>query len=302
MVKLRPDLSNNGLLLMERTHSNVEAPRSEREKPGDMLRKLRSKLGITAREVEELSRGISQRLGNEDFTISHGRIIQVENNESTPSIYKLCSLSAIYGVPLNELVSMFVDLDTLSTHRVQRDDTRIVRMEVERPGKTMSFPIRFDPGFSVDRTNLLSRMVQTWGEVPLALIQNLNLRSMKYGLIGLNDFTLYPLLKPGSFVQIDDTQRKVITPPSSNEYNRPIYFLEMRDGYACGWCEMQKGQLLLLPHPLSTCKVRIFAHPTEVEIVGQVVAVAARIAPVREQIKTTTASSGSAGCPTPGSS
>ncbi len=178
---------------------------------------------------------------------------------------------------------MFVNLDALATHKIKRDQTRLVRVEVERPDRKLQFPVRLDPGFSVDRTNLLSRMVQVWGEVPLALIQHLNLRSMQYGLIGLTDYTLYPLLKPGSFVQIDNTQRKVVTPPSSNEYNRPIYFIELRDGYLCGWCEMQKGQLLVIPHPLSTCKVRIFAHPTEAEIVGQVVAVAARIAPIREQ-------------------
>ncbi len=263
---------------------NVVSPASSRlEKPGDALRRLRSQLGVTAREVEELSRSIAQEQGNEEFVISHGRIIQVENNESTPSIYKLCSLSAIYGVPLNELVSMFVNLDALATHKIKRDQTRLVRVEVERPDRKLQFPVRLDPGFSVDRTNLLSRMVQVWGEVPLALIQHLNLRSMQYGLIGMTDYTLYPLLKPGSFVQIDNTQRKVVTPPSSNEYNRPIYFVELRDGYLCGWCEMQKGQLLVIPHPLSTCKVRIFAHPTEAEIVGQVVAVAARIAPIREQ-------------------
>jgi transcriptional regulator with XRE-family HTH domain len=252
-------------------------------KPGDHLRRLRSQLGITAREVEELSRVIAQEQNNEEFIVSHGRIIQVENNESTPSIYKLCSLSAIYGVSVNELVAMFVDLDKLSTHKVQRDQTRLLRLEVEQPGKRLAFPVRFDPAFNVDRTSLLSRMVQVWGDVPVALIQHLKLRSMQYGLVGLADYTLYPLLKPGSFVQIDDTQRKVQNPPSPTEHDRPIYFVELRDGYLCGWCEMQKNQLVVIPHPLSPNKVRMFAYPTEAEIVGRVVAVAARIAPIREQ-------------------
>jgi len=250
-------------------------------KPGDQLRKLRSQLGITAREVEELSRIIAQDQNNEEFIVSHGRIIQVENNESTPSIYKLCSLSAIYGVSITELIALFADLDKLSAHSLQRDQTRMVRVEVDRPGKLMTFPVRFDPGFNVDRTSLLSRLVQVWGEVPVALIQHLNLRALQYGLIGLADFTLYPLLRPGSFVQIDDTQRKVQTPPSASEHERPIYFIELRDGYLCGWCEMQKNQLLVIPHPLSPCKVKVFAYPSEAWIVGRVVAVAARIAPAR---------------------
>lgn len=251
-------------------------------RPGDYLRRLRTQLGITAREVEELSRAISQEQGNEEFIISHGRIIQVENNESTPSIYKICSLSAIYGVSLNELVAMFVNLEKLAAHRLERDQTRLVRVEVEQPGKHLTFPVRFDPAFNVDRTSLLSRMVQVWGDVPIALIQHLKLRSMRYGLIGLADYTLYPLLKPGSFVQIDDAQRKIVNPPSSTEYERPIYFIELRDGYLCGWCELQKNRLLILPHPLSPCKVKVFAHPTEAEVVGRVVAIAARIAPIRE--------------------
>jgi transcriptional regulator with XRE-family HTH domain len=261
-------------------------PTPQLQKPGDRLRKIRSQLGMTAREVEELSRTIALQQGNEEFTISHGRIIQVENDESTPSIYKLFSLSAIYGMTLTDMLRLFVDLDGLSQYRgnLKKDQTRLMQVDVDQGGRPMTFPVRFDPGFNVDRTSLLSRMVQVWGEIPVALFQQVNLRSMQYGLIGLNDFTMYPLVKPGSFVQIDDTQRKVVTAPTAtSEYERPIYFIELRDRYLCGWCEVQKGQLVVIPHPLSPCKLQLFAHPTEAEIVGRVVAIAARIAPIREQ-------------------
>lgn len=248
------------------------------EKAGDRLRRLRIQLGITARAVEQMSRQIALEHGNDEFIISHGRVIQVENNESTPSIYKLCSLSAIYGVSLNELVSMFADLERLSTHRLQRDETRPLRLNVEQPGKQLTFPLRFGSSSDIERTGLLSRMVEVWGEIPVALIQHLNLRSMQYGIVGLNDYTLYPLLKPGSVVQIDDSQRKVMNCPWTDEYARPIYFVELRDGYVCSWCEVHKNQLLVIPHPLSSCQIKIFTHHDEAEIVGRVVAVAARLA------------------------
>lgn len=261
------------------------SPSSPLQKPGDRLRRVRSRLGITAREVEELSRGIAAQQGNEEFTISHGRIIQVENNESTPSIYKLCSLSAIYGIGLGEMVRMFVDLDGLSRCRygLQPEQTRALQVEVDQGGTSMAFPVSFDPAFNVDRTGMLSRMVQVWGEMPVALLQQLNLRSLRYGLVGLSDYTMYPLLKPGSFVQVDDTQRKVVNPPAANEYERPIYFIELRDGFLCGWCELQKDRLLVIPHPLSPCKIRIFSSPNEAEVIGRVVAAAARLAPIKEQ-------------------
>jgi len=254
------------------------------ERPGKRLRRIRAQRGITARQVQELSREIAADQGNGEFLISHGRITQIENNESTPSIYKLCSLSAILSVPLMELITMFVDLESFESYayRLRRHQTHLVNFEVDQPGKSVSFPVQFDPAFDPDSTNLLSRMVQVWGDVPPAVLNRLRLRSLRYGVIGLNDYTLHPLLKPGSFVQIDDSQRRVVSPPFPNEYDRPIYFIELREGYVCGWAEMQGNKLVVLPHPLSNCRVRVLDYPVEAEVVGRVVAVAARIAELRE--------------------
>jgi hypothetical protein len=45
----------------------------------------------------------------------------------------------------------------------------------------------------------------------------------------------------------------------------------LRDGYACGWCELQGGQLLIIPHQSSSESVRGFTYPRDAEIVGRVV-------------------------------
>ena len=153
-------------------------------------------------------------------------------------------------------------------------DTHLTNLEVYDQDRTVSFPIRFDRSFDLDNTNLLSRLVEVWGEVPIALIQHLDIRHGVYGYIGLQDMTLYPLLRPGSFVKIDPRVRRIQPMRWRTEFDRPIYFVELRDGYACCWCELQDGHLLLLPHPLSPRAVRRFAHGTDAEIVGQVTAVA----------------------------
>src|SRR5579862_526913 len=64
-------------------------------RPGDQLRELRNRLGVTTREVEELSRRIAERSGNEEYYISNAWLTQLENTNSVPSIYKLFSLSVI---------------------------------------------------------------------------------------------------------------------------------------------------------------------------------------------------------------
>ncbi len=246
---------------------------------GERLKQLRLQLGLTTREVAEMSRKIAAAEGNEEFAVSHARLIQIENDESTPSIYKLFTLSAIYGRSFTGLVSFYLELANLIQHSLKVDmaATHPVHLEAYDGNRPVTFPVRFDPGFQPGKTSLLSRMVEVWSEIPAALLESLSIRKMRYGLIGLEDFTMYPLLRPGSFVQIDDQQKPQIHIPYRSEHERPIWFLELRTGYICSWCELRRDSLVSIPHPLSPCRTREFAYPNEVEIVGRVTAVAARI-------------------------
>ena len=62
-----------------------------------------------------------------------------------------------------------------------------------------------------------------------------------------------------------------------SEFQRPIYFIETRDGYICCWCSIRKGEIVLQPHPLSPATPRWLKHPQEAEVIGQVVGVAMRL-------------------------
>ncbi len=247
---------------------------------GEQLKELRNRLGVTTREVEIHSRKIAESENNEEFYVSNAWLTQIENKISIPSIYKLYSLSIVYRIKFTDLLLFYgVDLDKITKHQLSTPlaRTHVANVEVYDNDRSVSFPVRFDPGFKPERTNLLSRMVEIWGEVPISMIQQLDFRHTSYGYIGLEDYTLYPMLRPGTFVQIDDRQKKIQKFSWRTEFERPIYFVELRNGYACSWCELQGGQLTLVPHPLSQCGVRQFAYPAEAEIVGRVTAVAMRI-------------------------
>jgi transcriptional regulator with XRE-family HTH domain len=245
------------------------------------MRELRTRLGITVREVGDFSRRIAEAEGNEEFCISIAWLAQVENQpQSTPSIYKLYSLSVVYRVKFTDLLAVFgIDLEKIAKYHALAplSGTHLAELAVYDNDHPVAFPVRFDPGFNVEMTNLLSRMVEIWGEVPIALIQHLDLRRSLYGYIGLDDRTLYPILKPGSFVQIDNKQVKVQKPPWRTEFDRPSYFVELRNGYVCSWCELHGNNLLLVPHPLSGCQIRQYSFPHEAEIIGRVTAVAMRL-------------------------
>jgi hypothetical protein len=104
-----------------------------------------------------------------------------------------------------------------------------------------------------------------------------------YGYVGTKDFTLSPLIRPGSFVQIDSSQRKIENSGWSGIFERPVYFVELREEYACSWCEEREGSLLLLPFPESKTRVREVRYPSQAEIIGRVTAVTMRIAAPREK-------------------
>jgi hypothetical protein len=99
-------------------------------------------------------------------------------------------------------------------------------------------------------------------------------REYRYGWIGMDDWSMYPVLHPGSVVAIDDSRRKIAREGWTNEYDRPIYFLEQRDGFRCGWCTLDGDRLIVEPHPGSHQPAAIFEWPREIEVVGRVVGVA----------------------------
>jgi len=254
-------------------------------RPGEQLRELRNRLGISLRKVEEFSRIIAEDRHNEEFYISNPWLTQLENTDAIPSIYKLFSLSVIYRTKFSELLAVFgVDLNATSRYQLAQSlqNTHLFSVDPPDSEQAVTFPVRFDKSFSLDKTSLIARMVEVWGEVPVALIQKLDVRHNQYGFIGTQDYTMYPLLRPGSFVQIESRATRADTLEWRTEFDRPIYFIELRDAYACAWCEVRGSRITLIPHPLSGCMIRQFTYPSEAEIIGQVTGVAMRL--VREEL------------------
>jgi transcriptional regulator with XRE-family HTH domain len=248
---------------------------------GLRLKQLRVRLGLTLRAVEDLSRRLAAEKQNQDFFISRGWLNNVENGSNTPSLFKLYSLGAIYHTHWSSIFSFF----GLNLSEFGRDQamfappkTQLVVEPEPKNDDTVVLPLRSPENIKLDKTNLLSRLVEIWGEVPIRMLQHLDLRKSVYGFIGMSDFTMFPILRPGSIVQIDGNQRKISPVKWQNEHDRPIYFIELRGEFLCSWCEVREGHLLAVPYPNSMCEIRRFVYPRDAEIVGRVTGVAMRLA------------------------
>lgn len=228
---------------------------------GPKLKTLRHGRNITVREVEYASRRIADAKSDRRFCISNGWLAQLENGASEPSICKLFSLSVIYRVNFLDLVRLYnVDVDEKEKYEPLADPyvTQLVSHKTDGDGQSL---------FETSRQNehLSTSLMQ-------AVVNKDHAPHIVYGHLGLSDFTMYPMIRPNALLRIDTSQHKLMTVACHNEYERPIFFIELRGAYACGWCELQGNQLLIIPHPSSPAGVQRFTYPREAEIVGRVVA------------------------------
>jgi transcriptional regulator with XRE-family HTH domain len=243
---------------------------------GEKLKELRVRLGLTTRDVEAKSRQIAAEKHSQEYYLSHAWVTDIENGEFTPSIYKFFTFSAIYQRRITELLSFFgLQTGDLSRYRasIGVPRTHLLDGGADLEAEKVSLPVRFKPEFRLEKTNLLAQIVEKWDEIPVGFLQHLDLRRSVYGYIGLEDYTLFPLIRPGSLVQIDTSQRKISTERWKTEFDRPIYFVELRNGYVCSWCQVARGQLIVIPHSYSHQDVRQFDYPSQAEIIGRVTGV-----------------------------
>ena len=225
---------------------------------GQNLKTLRNRRNITVREVEQASRRIAGIKGDKRFRISNGWLAQLENGASEPSICKLFSLSVIYRANFLDLVRFYnVDVDEKEKYEHVADP--YVTQVISNNGDS-------DGCVSDGCADLATRLVPA----PDTRSANHN-PNITYAHLGLADFTMYPMIRPGAVLKVDTRQNKVASGAWRNEYERPIFFIELRGAYACGWCELQGNQLLIIPHHSSPASVRRFTYPREAEIAGRVI-------------------------------
>ena len=74
---------------------------------GSRLRKIREGRGLTMRDVHAESRSLAQKHGRRGFEMVPSRLHMLERGLSVPSLFRLYSLSAIYGISVRELFSLY---------------------------------------------------------------------------------------------------------------------------------------------------------------------------------------------------
>lgn len=115
----------------------------------------------------------------------------------------------------------------------------------------------------------MRRLLNGWADVPLLLMLDVDWDRGPLVLIGLSDRMMWPLLPPGSLLQLNSKVR-TIADGSWSEFERPIYLIEYRGRFYC--CHAQRrGEMLRLISHLESPSPPVLSIPfREARIRGQV--------------------------------
>ena len=249
------------------------------DRAGEKLRKIRERLKLTYRDVEQASQQLARRRGSSEFLIPLSRLADIENGGKVPSLFRLYTLCTVYRLDFQQALNWYgIPVDQLAS------DTLHIGLDQTYPlpgrvGGVATIPQPTAAEIDLNQTTFLSHFIRLWGKVPLSLLDAVDLKQHRYGLVGLEDWSMFPLLRPGSLVLIDEGRRKIARGGWKSEFDRPIYFLEHREGFVCGWCALQGDHLLVQPHPASEKGPSLYRFPDEIDVIGQVTGVAMLLEP-----------------------
>lgn len=246
---------------------------------GKRLRDARERLRLKYRDVEQASQWIANQHGNHSFLVGISRLADIENKGTIPSIYRLYSLCVIYQLEYAMALQWYgIDVNHLTADAAHFGARHTQTFDLPVSDQTLiDFPLTVRQEFDFSRTDHLSRSIKEWSKLPLTLLRGMDLEKGRYAFIGTEDWSMFPLISPGSFIQLDERKKRIARDGWTSEFERPIYFLAHRSGFKCGWCSQAGKFLIVQPHSSSTEPASIYQFPGEVEIVGQVTAVLTRL-------------------------
>jgi hypothetical protein len=120
-----------------------------------------------------------------------------------------------------------------------------------------------------DPVSAMRTILSVWSDVPVLLMLDVDWDRGPLVMIGMSDRMMWPLLPPGSLLQLDKTVR-TIADGSWSEFDRPIYLIEYRSKFYCCHVQRRDDTLRLISHAETQESPSISIPFKEARVRGQV--------------------------------
>jgi hypothetical protein len=246
---------------------------------GRLLSQARVTANLSFREAAAMSQTVSDALGDHRYRISPSSLCDYEVQGTPPrSLHKIITLCCMYGLPFFKVLSAIEiatderDTEPMPAHFLHRTSPAI-------PDKQSA------EGVETAHSGFLGRLLELCEEVPLFLRNGIasfgGLREVSiddFFWIGGEQDVLHPYFANGLLAVVNRRKKTPFHFASKPLWKQPVYLLLQRDGkYLCACCGLENGALVIHPYTEHFHRAVQFSHHKEIEVVGQIVAIARRL-------------------------
>lgn len=123
-----------------------------------------------------------------------------------------------------------------------------------------------------DPTSATNQLYSIWSEAPLLLMLEVDWKRGPLVLVGQSDQMMWPLMPPGSLLQLDQRERTV-GEGRWDEFERPVYLIEYKGRFRCCHAQRRGDTLRLIPHAESPERTSTSVSYREAKVLGRLTTV-----------------------------
>lgn len=243
---------------------------------GQLLSTARRNANLSFRESAAMSGTVSGILGDRRYRISPSSLCDYEILSAPPrGLHKIITLCCLYGLTFRGFLSAIeMALEEAGTEAMP--DQFVSRASyVESAKNSPEASETAGAGF-------FEQLIQLCEEFPFFLRHTLasfaDLREVSlddFFWIGGEQEVLLPYFRSGMLALVNRRRKTPFYFASKPLWKQPVYLLLQRDGkYLCACCGIENGSLVIHPYTEHFHRAVQFRHHKDIEVVGQIVAIA----------------------------
>ena len=238
------------------------------------LTTARTNAGLSLREAAANGRNVSSVLQDHRYRLSASSLCDYEVYGVPPrDPRKIVTLCSVFGLMFESFLrSIGIPAEQAGTEALP--DHLVGRFSSEASE------------ISIVHTGFLEHLLQISEEVPFFLrsaigpFVGLREQSLEdFFWVGGDREPLHPYFASGLLAIVNRRRKTPFRFPSKPLWKQPVYLLLQRDGtYLCACCDVENGTLVINPYTKHVPRALQFRHRKDIEVVGQIMAIARSMA------------------------